>query len=134
MIDFRKISNSRLVVEATTDGCRDTINEVRYVEHVQAKISLQYHRRGDLQIFLVSPNGTRTTLLQKRKNDKQERDFHDWPFMSVHFWGEQPVGTWTLEMENVGPDDNSGKDGQCLSFFCVVSYIFFWWDPIGHFQ
>ncbi len=24
----------------------------------------------------------------------------DWPFMSVHHWGENPVGTWILEVHN----------------------------------
>jgi hypothetical protein len=22
--------------------------------------------------------------------------FEDWPFLSVHFWGEDPTGEWTL--------------------------------------
>ena len=26
--------------------------------------------------------------------------FIDWPFMSTHFWGEDPSGTWHLEVHN----------------------------------
>ena len=26
--------------------------------------------------------------------------FNDWPFMTVHSWGENPVGRWTLEIHN----------------------------------
>ena len=26
--------------------------------------------------------------------------FIDWPFMSTHFWGENPSGTWHLEVHN----------------------------------
>ncbi len=86
-----------------------TSNEIQYLEHVQAKISLEYSHRGDLQLHLVSPNGTRSTLLQKRKNDYQEGQFRDWPFMSVHFWSEKPAGTWQLEVENVGSHLNRGE-------------------------
>lgn len=59
------------MVKVDTDGCSGTPNHVMFVEHVQAKVSLEYSIRGDLQIYLVSPNDTRTTLLQKRKNDYQ---------------------------------------------------------------
>ena len=24
--------------------------------------------------------------------------FDQWPFLSVHFWGEKAAGTWTLEV------------------------------------
>ena len=67
----RKIHGETLSVDAITDGCRGTLSEVVYLEHVQAKISLQYYRRGDLEIYLVSPNRTRSTILQKRQNDRQ---------------------------------------------------------------
>ena len=29
--------------------------------------------------------------------------------MSVFYWGEQPAGTWTLEIENTGSNYNSGE-------------------------
>ncbi len=46
---------------------------------------------------------------QKRKNDYLEGQFKDWPFMSVHFWGEKPFGTWKLEIENTGSLLNRGQ-------------------------
>ena len=48
-------------------------------------------------------------IFQKRKNDYLEGQFKDWPFMSVHFWGEKPFGTWKLEIENTGSLLNRGK-------------------------
>lgn len=39
---------------------------VNYLEHVQAKITLTTQRRGDIQIILTSPAGTRVTLLTER--------------------------------------------------------------------
>lgn len=75
---------------------------VNFLEHVQAKISLASSRRGDLQIHLTSPNGTRSTLLARRPHDMSRAGFTAWPFMSVHTWGEQPFGVWQLEIHNEG--------------------------------
>ncbi|KAK7862254.1 hypothetical protein R5R35_008131 [Gryllus longicercus] len=75
---------------------------INYLEHVQAKISLASSRRGDLQIHLTSPAGTRTTLLARRPHDVSRAGFQNWPFMSVHTWGEKPFGIWILEIHNEG--------------------------------
>lgn len=75
---------------------------VNYLEHVQAKITLTSQRRGDIQIFLTSPSGTRVTLLTPRSHDLSRSGFNQWPFMSVHTWGEAPHGIWLLEIHNEG--------------------------------
>ena len=43
----------------TTNACKNTINEVNYLEHVQAFITLKSTRRGNTVMFLTSPLGTR---------------------------------------------------------------------------
>lgn len=68
----------------------------------QAKVSLMAARRGDLQIQLTSPQGTKSTLLAKRPHDVSKAGFTQWPFMSVHTWGERPHGIWKLEIHNEG--------------------------------
>ena len=65
-------------------------------------MSLSATRRGDLQIHLTSPQGTKSTLLAKRPHDVSKAGFHQWPFMSVHTWGERPHGIWKLEIHNEG--------------------------------
>ena len=91
-------------VSMRSDGCSGTINAVNHLEHVQCKISLHYIPRGNIMIILTSPSGTRSTLLFPRPRDTLGQRFDAWPFLSVHFWGESPVGTWTLEVINMGPD------------------------------
>ncbi|XP_043281223.1 furin-like protease 1 isoform X1 [Venturia canescens] len=91
-------AKSQLVLKLDVREC----TEVNYLEHVQAKISLTAMRRGDLQIQLTSPNGTRSTLLAKRPHDNSKAGFNQWPFMSVHTWGEMPHGVWKLEIHNEG--------------------------------
>lgn len=39
-------------------------------------------------------------MLDTRPQDFSSTGFIDWPFMSVHHWGENPTGTWTLEIHN----------------------------------
>jgi furin len=55
-----------------------------------------------LQIHLTSPGGTRSTLLDRRRLDVSRAGFNRWPFMTVHSWGEAPVGIWQLEIHNEG--------------------------------
>jgi proprotein convertase subtilisin/kexin type 5 len=84
------------------DGCAGTNSEIRYLEHVQCKISLRFFPRGNLRILLTSPMGTTSVLLFERPRDVASSNFDDWPFLSVHFWGEQAHGRWTLEIINSG--------------------------------
>ena len=85
-----------LTVSLITDGCANTDNNVKYLEHVQAVISLKYAPRGDLKIALISPSGTKSYLLLPRPKDRNGKSFDNWPFLSVHFWGENPTGEWKL--------------------------------------
>ena len=75
---------------------------------LQARVSLDYSRRGDLRIFLTSPSGTTSQLLPPRPKDHEQGGFDDWPFMSVFYWGEDPSGTWVLNIDNVGSLRNLG--------------------------
>ena len=93
-----------VAVTANSDGCSGTLNSVRYLEHVQCKVSLRYFPRGNLMIALTSPAGTRSVLLLPRPRDSFATTFEEWPFLSVHFWGENPTGTWKLEVLNMGQE------------------------------
>jgi proprotein convertase subtilisin/kexin type 5 len=84
------------------NGCSGTLNEVRFLEHVQCKISLRFFPRGNLQILLTSPMGTASVLLFERPRDVVSSNFDDWPFLSVHYWGEKADGRWTLQVINAG--------------------------------
>lgn len=98
--DRREIKqDGSLVWKITTTACKGTETEVNYLEHVQAVISVNSTRRGDVELFLTSPMGTTSMILSKRANDDDHRDgFTKWPFMTTHNWGEYPQGTWTLEV------------------------------------
>ncbi|XP_069137192.1 furin-like protease kpc-1 isoform X1 [Argopecten irradians] len=102
-------ANSKISVPLHTDGCIRTVNQVKYVEHVQARITLCAFRRGDISIYLKSPMGTRSTLLARRQRDISRDGFNNWAFMTTHNWGEYAKGTWTLEIENGGSTMRASK-------------------------
>ncbi|XP_037079924.1 furin-like protease 2 [Pollicipes pollicipes] len=90
----------QLRVSMPVTACSQTRQAVNYLEHVQCKVTLTYVPRGDLRILLTSPAGTVTTLLFERPRDVTGSSFDRWPFMSVHFWGENPRGVWNLTIIN----------------------------------
>lgn len=96
-----------LTLTVETGACSHNNHYIKYLEHVQVIMSLTYTRRGDLTIKLISPRGTVAVLLPQRRQDSGS-SFTDWEFMSTHTWGEDPKGTWTIELENRGSSGNSG--------------------------
>ncbi|XP_036375224.1 proprotein convertase subtilisin/kexin type 4-like [Megalops cyprinoides] len=98
----------RLVFQWNETACLRTKNWIRSLEHIQARLTLSYTRRGDLSIILISPLGTRSHLVTFRPFDTSPRGYDDWAFMSIHSWDEDPSGLWTLQIENKGDLSNRG--------------------------
>lgn len=80
----------------STDACAGTPNEVNFIEQVEVIVSIRAPVRGQLEVFLTSPMGTKSHLLPKRSRDLSADGFKRWPFMTVHLWGEMPRGDWLL--------------------------------------
>lgn len=72
-------------------------SEVTKVERVIVKASILHPHRGQVRISLESPQGTQSELLPLRPADATQ-DLLDWDFVSVHFFGENPRGTWKLHI------------------------------------
>ncbi|XP_048454088.1 PC3-like endoprotease variant B [Rhincodon typus] len=85
-----------LTLNLTTNACMGTRNAIDTLEHVQVTVTLSSICRGDLEISVMSPFGTKSKLLAVRSNDNSQAGLKNWTFMSVHFWGEKPDGVWIL--------------------------------------
>ncbi|XP_037611019.1 furin (paired basic amino acid cleaving enzyme) a [Sebastes umbrosus] len=109
---------SHLSINMSVDACFGSDTHVTSLEHVQARLTLSYNRRGNLAIHLISPAGTRSTLLHPRIHDYSSEGFNDWAFMTTHSWDEEPSGAWTLEIENVA----GASDYGTLTQFILVLY------------
>ncbi|XP_053383148.1 furin-like protease kpc-1 [Mercenaria mercenaria] len=89
---------------------------IKYLEHVQVSISFQAEYRENTQIYLVSPGGTESRILRERPNDI-ETGTVSWKFMSLHTWGENPSGTWTLRMDSSLSSNTLNLNTWSLTFF-----------------
>ena len=70
------------------------------VEHVELTGTIVTNRRSDLEIVLISPNGTASTLATPDLvNDEQS--IFDWTFMTARNWGEGSSGVWTLRVTDL---------------------------------
>uniref|UniRef100_A0A8C1LJJ6 Neuroendocrine convertase 1 n=1 Tax=Cyprinus carpio TaxID=7962 RepID=A0A8C1LJJ6_CYPCA len=106
-------------IEIPTKACAGQANSVVSLEHVQVEVSIEYTRRGDLHITLTSPSGTTTVLLAERERDTSSNGFRNWAFMSVHTWGENPTGTWTLKITDTVYKHIS-NEGQIISWKLIL--------------
>jgi proprotein convertase subtilisin/kexin type 2 len=102
-------AHGNLVLEITTDACQGSDTEINYLEHVQAVVTLNSTRRGDVTMYLISPSGTRSVILSRRPKDDDPKDgFTNWPFMTTHTWGENPRGKWRLIVRFQGEKHHKG--------------------------
>ena len=72
-----------------------------YIEHLVVTMTLEPNGsgRGNLAANITSPNNTVSTLLFTRPYDYVTvQGYHDWPFLSVLHWGEDPTGNWTIRV------------------------------------
>lgn len=101
-------TNESLKLTIDTKACLGTGSEVNYIEHVQAIITLNASRRGDLKLFLTSSSGTKSMILNRRPlDDDSKNGFVRWPFMTTQTWGENPRGVWTLEAKFYNQQDEN---------------------------
>ena len=92
-------------------GCANLINCVTKLEHVHVIITLQKSKqRGQLEITLISPAGTRSPILKQRSRDTSAEGFQNWAFLTVFHWDENPSGKWNLEII----DHSSPRHGDTL--------------------
>ena len=113
MLAPAKVSGKEIKISQEPQTIPDNF---RYLEHVVSTIHVTAGRkRGDLRIYLYSPSGTRSTLLDNRPQDYSSIGFTFWPFMTTHSWGENPTGTWTLVIHN-DADSKWASDAKYLSW------------------
>jgi hypothetical protein len=86
----------------TEEFLRNNVYENLYYDYDNYYYNNVMPNRGDIQLELTSPRGTTSILLAYRTADSWPGEYTDWPFMSVHFWGEDPSGDWTLTISNRG--------------------------------
>ena len=69
---------------------------------IELAIDIAHPSVGDLTVVLVSPSGMRSVLIDKPAGGTSTRDNLTFTLSSNQFWGEDPTGTWTVEITDGG--------------------------------
>ena len=80
------------------------------LEHLALTVNLAHSYRGDLEVFVTSPAGTVSKLLNV--NGDSNNDLANWTFTTARHWGEEGGGTWSLRVA----DRFSGDAGTWQNF------------------
>lgn len=80
-----------------------TVNQDFVIETVEVIFNASHNYRGDIVVQLVSPSGKVSQLMTLRTGDNGV-NYINWPFRSVHHWGENARGTWTIRVADAYND------------------------------
>lgn len=72
------------------------------IDHVELQLNLTHNRISDLEISLISPNGTSSLIFDNPPAAySATTSFDSWrTFMSTQHWGETGQGNWTLSVKD----------------------------------
>ncbi|XP_035678736.1 proprotein convertase subtilisin/kexin type 7-like [Branchiostoma floridae] len=80
------------------------------LEYVLVTVSISHSSRGNLELKLVCPSGTKSVIAAPRSKDKSKDGIKEWTFSTVRCWGEAAVGIWELLITDHGnPGEGWGK-------------------------
>ena len=108
---------------------------IKFLEHVQIRVNLNFSRRGDLSLQLRAPSSTTSPMTRKRYIDNLTgfKNLTDWTITSLFHWEEDPTGRWELKIDDFDKRYPSSGDVQltlkvlnyCVSVggFAFVSYF-----------
>lgn len=107
-------------VSVTVKSC-----SIKFLEHVQIKVDLDFHYRGDLSLKLRAPSDTRSQMTKYRHLDQFEvrKNLTDWVITTLFHWGESPIGTWELEITDLDQRKHkSTKSTGTLHSWSLILY------------
>ncbi|MDP7203248.1 MAG: S8 family serine peptidase [Candidatus Poseidoniaceae archaeon] len=81
------------------------VNDNIMLESVEILFDASHPYRSDLDITLISPDGTESKLINYVANRDSGNNYDEWVFSSVQHWNELSQGTWTLEVYDDGNQD-----------------------------
>ena len=103
-----EVASTLLVVE---DSFSDFV-----VESVSVFLNLEHFSRGDLEVVLTSPTGTKSVLHPGKRPENQQNE--RWKLVTMRNWGESAVGAWTLELSDLVEGDVADcADTAFFAFF-----------------
>ncbi|MBO0699046.1 MAG: tandem-95 repeat protein, partial [Zavarzinella sp.] len=74
------------------------------LEHVEVVFNATHPYRGDLEVVLTAPSGTKSVLAAQHFADDGD-NYTNWVFSTVRDWGELSGGKWTLTVRDRAAGD-----------------------------
>jgi subtilisin family serine protease len=99
-------------VVGASNGLAVAAGTASVIEAVQIRVNITHTFLGDLSIELTSPSGTRSVLKNVEDGYADAQNFVNQVFLSNAFYGENPVGTWTIKVV----DGLAGDTGTLTSW------------------
>jgi kexin len=62
------------------------LNNFEALEHLTVRVWITHDRRGDVEVEVISPNGIKSILAARRRDDANRDGYPAWRFMSVKHW------------------------------------------------
>ena len=108
------------------DGVEDWIevDEDRTLEWVEVNVDINHSYRGDLELVLVSPDGTESVLARphvSQDSSKAGADYN-WTFTTARHWGESSKGEWTLRVIDKYSESDKNDTGGILNSWSLDLY------------
>ncbi|MBC7964864.1 MAG: proprotein convertase P-domain-containing protein, partial [Fuerstia sp.] len=104
-----------LIPDFSSSGVSATVDSTSALalEHVELVLNASHNSRADLEVTLVSPNGTRAVMAESRVlQNGSGSNYTNYTFTTPRFWGEESIGTWTVEVKDL----QNGISGTFNSF------------------
>ena len=100
-------SSAVAVRDNATASSQIRLTDELTIEQVEVNVDLTHAWMDDLELTLVSPNGTESLLMDQPPVADGEENLTDlkFTFSSTQFWGEQAAGNWTLQVRDRATGD-----------------------------
>ncbi len=115
-----KIEVNEFILDNNNEGITSnfSMNRGINIESVEVLVNITHGDRGDLNVFLESPNGIVSELVRENNQDLNEH-YRDWVFTSVAHWGENTFGEWKLKVNDTV---NGGSSNRVFNNWTMTMY------------
>lgn len=98
-------------IRVTHEVLEDTLRgyALNILEFVQVRVTVEHEFRGAIEVSMVCPSGTHSTLASPRSTDNSSAGLQDWAFATVRCWGESPIGLYQVGIKQMRSERLHGK-------------------------
>lgn len=89
--------------------CQGGARTIDFVEHVELVAYVSHSRRGQVEVTLEGPDGTKSVLAEKHGDYHRNYPAQGWTFRSMRHFGSKMTGQWSIGLRDGLHDGNQGN-------------------------